>query len=170
MIVDLFLVYTFIRKLSTPFNKWKAFELGIIDDKGNILKDRSELNTIQEKNAFGYFDVIILNLKKMIEKLPGGRMQIATYAAALALLRAKKKNVNEEKEAHLLFIESLEYLENKDNVDLMEEIVNAVGSGAIEGIGIGDKGEPGFNKKQMDSYKKKNTMLKRFKDTTGASK
>ena len=40
MIVDLFLVYQFIRRLATPFKEWKAYELGIIDDKGVQLKKR----------------------------------------------------------------------------------------------------------------------------------
>ena len=37
MVVDLFLVYQFIRRLATPFNKWDAYKEGVIDDKGNIL-------------------------------------------------------------------------------------------------------------------------------------
>ena len=38
MIVDLFLVYQMIKRLATPFEKWSAYELGIIDDKGMPLK------------------------------------------------------------------------------------------------------------------------------------
>ena len=42
MVVDLFLVYQFIRRLATPFNKWKAYELGIIDDEGKVLIKRKD--------------------------------------------------------------------------------------------------------------------------------
>ena len=42
MVVDLFLVFQFIRKLVTPFNKWPAFEQGIIDEKGDILIKRKQ--------------------------------------------------------------------------------------------------------------------------------
>ena len=84
-VVDLFLVYQFIRRLTTPFNEWKAFQLGIIDERGKILKKRSTLSTIEERNAFRIFDVMILKLKKLLEKVPGGKSKLASYAAALYL-------------------------------------------------------------------------------------
>lgn len=87
MIVDLFLVYQFIRRLATPFKDWEAYKLGIIDENGNILKKRKELTTIRERNAFGVFDVMILNLKKLLAKVPGGSSRLASYAAALYLIR-----------------------------------------------------------------------------------
>ena len=34
MIVDLFLVFQFIKRLSTPFKEWDAYKLGIIDETG----------------------------------------------------------------------------------------------------------------------------------------
>ena len=40
---NIYFVYQFIKKLVTPFDKTKAFELGIIDGKGRILKkDRTK--------------------------------------------------------------------------------------------------------------------------------
>ena len=39
--VDIFLVYQFIKRLATPFNETKAFELGLIDEKGKKLKKAS---------------------------------------------------------------------------------------------------------------------------------
>jgi len=35
--VDLFLVYQFMKRLITPFEKWPAFKLGIIDKDGKVL-------------------------------------------------------------------------------------------------------------------------------------
>jgi hypothetical protein len=35
-------------------------------------------------------------------------------------------------------------------------IVNSAGSGNIQGIGVGPKGEPGLRPKQMNKYKKGN--------------
>ena len=35
MVIDLFLLYQFIKRLATPFKEWDAYELGIIDAKGN---------------------------------------------------------------------------------------------------------------------------------------
>ena len=43
------------------------------------------------------FDIMIINLKRLIAKVPFGKTRIATIAAALYLLRSKPgKNVNEE--------------------------------------------------------------------------
>ena len=35
---DYYLTYRFIKTLVTPFEETKAYELGIIDERGNILK------------------------------------------------------------------------------------------------------------------------------------
>jgi hypothetical protein len=85
--IDLFLVYSFIRRLATPFKEWEAFKLGIIDENGNILKKRKDLLTVKERQAFGVFDVMVLNLKKLLAKVPGGSTRLASYAAALYLIR-----------------------------------------------------------------------------------
>ena len=50
---NIFFVYTFIKRLATPFSSTKAFELGIIDKNGKILKKRSKLKkkTNKKKRA-----------------------------------------------------------------------------------------------------------------------
>lgn len=98
--IDLYLVYQFIRRLVTPFDQTKAFKLGIINKDGHVLKKRESLTTDDEKNAYTYFDTLVFNLKKLINKL-GGKNKIITYAAALLLLREQnnpsKYIVSEEK-------------------------------------------------------------------------
>ena len=49
MVVDLFLVYQFIRRLATPFNKWKAYEDGVIDANGKILVKKKDRDSKQNK-------------------------------------------------------------------------------------------------------------------------
>ena len=83
MIVDLFLVYQFIKRLATPFKEWEAYKLGIIDEKGNQLVKRKQFRKQKEHDAFGIFDLMITKLKKLLEKVPGGKTRIASYAAAL---------------------------------------------------------------------------------------
>lgn len=91
--VDIFLLYSFIRRLVTPFDKWKAFKDGTIDAKGNVLVKRKNLSG-NAKSNFGLFDILILNLKKLLAKVPGGSAKLATFAAALFLLK-EEKNINE---------------------------------------------------------------------------
>jgi hypothetical protein len=87
MVVDLFLVYSFIKKLVTPFDQWEAYKLGIIDEKGNILIKRKDFLKKSQRDAFGIFDLMILNIKKLLAKVPGGQTRLASYAAALFLIR-----------------------------------------------------------------------------------
>ena len=168
MLVDLFLVYQMIKRLATPFEKWDAYELGIIDDKGMPLKKRKDLLTVKERDAWGLYDVMIAKIKRLIEKVPGGATRLGSYAAALWLIKEGKNHTD----AEMLNEETL-YKELEDYIRYVEENyefdedapTNAVGGGAIAGLGVGPDGEPGLTKKQMDKYKKKNKPLKRFKDT-----
>ena len=146
MIVDLFLLYQFIKRIATPFNEWKAYELGIIDEKGNILKSSKERVTVKERDAFGKFDLLVLKLKKILEKIPGGQTRIGSYAAALWLIKEHNENVN-----------NLENLNEESIQQYMEIAENmSAGSGMIAGIGQGPDGEPGLTASQMKRYKSKN--------------
>lgn len=193
MLVDLYLVYSFIRRLATPFKEWDAYKLGIIDERGNILRKRKTLNLAKERSAFGIFDVLVLNLKRLLEKVPGGQTRIASYAAALYLIREWKhftdssmltEDITDEQldESIELFYSRYYYYntlsENVNNKvdldDLFEKrffeetpAVN-VGGGNIAGLGVGAQGEPGLTSAQMKRYKKKNTSPKRLRDIIGA--
>lgn len=101
--IDLYIVYEFIKRLATPFDETKAFQLGLIDDKGKRLK---YARTKEEKDAMTVFDRLIFNLKRILQRVPGGGTQVGSYAAALLLLR-----------------ESQETLEKMSDDDLMEEII-----------------------------------------------
>jgi hypothetical protein len=186
MIVDLFLVYQFIRRLATPFNEWEAYKLGIIDAEGNVLKKRKDLRLVKERDAFGVFDVMILNLKKLLAKLPGGSSRIASYAAALWLIREHKAftadSILTEDISDEQLLESAElFINSYTDYTMLEKVVNQkselnrlfeqniledaptvnVGSGNIAGLGVGPQGEPGLTKKQMNRYKSKNLMQRR---------
>jgi hypothetical protein len=50
--IDFLISYRVVKGLITPFNKTKAFELGIIDEKGVVLKKSKELRTVKEREAY----------------------------------------------------------------------------------------------------------------------
>lgn len=85
-VISTAVLYKILKQLTTPFDQWKAFDLGIIDKDGNILKRRATLNST-EKRTFDQFNLFIRNIKRIIEKLPGGKSRISTYLAGLFLLR-----------------------------------------------------------------------------------
>ncbi len=90
--IDLFVTYRFIKLLVTPFEKQEAYKLGIIDKDGNRIKKSgtnkaTDLNTIEEKNAYTILHKLVFNIKKIFGKVPGLRTKLGTYAAALFLLK-----------------------------------------------------------------------------------
>jgi hypothetical protein len=137
--IDLFLVYSFLRRLVTPFKKWKAFGTGVIDADGKILVP-AEKRTYVQKDSFKIFDVMIRNLKLLLAKIPGGSSRFATFTAALLLLREQKENITQEEfvdfmlqEEHLALFEEFSKVYPFD--DLKENApVNNVSGGAIAGV------------------------------------
>ena len=93
--IDLFVTYRFIKLLVTPFEKTDAFKLGIIDEKGARVLEKTvsrgmkptELNTPDKKNAYTILHKLVFNIKKIFGKVPGLRTKLGTYAAALFLLK-----------------------------------------------------------------------------------
>ena len=65
---NIYFVYQFLKKLVTPFEKTKAFELGIVDKDGKILKRRRDLKTQAEKDAYTLSDTLIWNIKNYWER------------------------------------------------------------------------------------------------------
>ena len=109
---NIYFVYQFLRKLVTPFKNTDAFKLGIIDEKGKVLKKRSTLKTSEEKDAYTPFHRLVYNIKRLI---PGGK--IGSYASALFLIKEHGQLSDEsvEKIMKELGLDSREFMleENK---------------------------------------------------------
>ena len=174
MIVDLFLVYQFIKRLATPFKEWEAYKLGIIDEKGNQLIKRNKFRKQKQHDAFGIFDIMITKLKRLLEKVPGGKTRIASYAAALYLIK-EHKAIEDQGEDYVITEERLQELmtlvENSDyDIDALfekalDEDVPSTSTADVAGAG---SGEPIMTPKMAKKYKKKNEkekpLIKRFKE------
>lgn len=126
--VNLFVLYKIIKELTTPFADSKAFELGVIDEKGKLLKSPS---TKKEKEAYSPFHRFIFNIKRILARV-GLESKMATFAAALFLL--KEENCEEYTEGELLekIYDEIKLLQNDSY--LYEEIANATGA-AVAGTG-----------------------------------
>ena len=85
-----YVVYRLLSKLTTQFSDTQAYKLGIIDKDGTILRKRNTLKTSQEKSSYTLLDGLVWKLKRLIEKIPGGKSKLATYAAALWLIKEAK--------------------------------------------------------------------------------
>jgi hypothetical protein len=110
-----------------------------------------------------------MNLKKLLGKLPGGQSAIASYAAALLLLREyDKKEVKEDfndyvdsswlqKEFDICLAEAKKMFED----GIAGAPTNSVGGGNIAAVGIGPQGEPPMRKSKVLK------RLKRFDEYEG---
>ena len=127
--IDLFVTYRFLKLLTTPFEKTDAFNLGIIDEKGNrIKKPKStqpavELATVEQKNSYTILHKLVFNIKKIFQKVPGLRTKVGTYAAALFLLKDTFKESVDDKD--MFEKEFMKYLK-ENNIEFDESISEEV--------------------------------------------
>jgi len=148
---NIYFAYQFLTKLTTPFDKTDAFRLGIIDEKGKVLKKRSKLKSQEEKEAYTITDTMIFNLKKLLAKVPGGRTRFATFAAALFLLK-EDLTYRHYQDQSFLQEEFFKFMKTdekdvqlvREQITLREKYLDELdaGSGNIASIGVGPDGEP----------------------------
>jgi len=96
--LNLYFIYKFLRILTTPWENTDAFKLGIIDGKGKILKKKSKLNSIKEKESYTMMHRLVWKLKRLMEKVPFGKSRLASYAAALWLIKEDNNFSGTDKE------------------------------------------------------------------------
>jgi len=90
-VIDALIAYRVLKLLVTPFNRTKAFKLGIIDDKGKVLIKSKDLpNSGPQREAYTLLIRFVFNLKKLLGKV-GIRGPLGTSAAA-ALAFFKEEN------------------------------------------------------------------------------
>lgn len=168
-IVDNLVAYKILTMLVKPFKETQAFKLGIIDDKGTNLKRSGSLRTSEEKDSYTYLHRLVFNMKKIINKIPGGESNLKSLVAALFLVREyydnKDRTTSLMESKYLSVLEKInagvtlaeEEIAVKKFVKSMEEDapVNNVGGGAIAQLD-----QPLIDKKKIKKYK---TVVRRSK-------
>lgn len=86
--VDVYYTFRFLRQLVTPWNETKAFKLGLIDADGKVLR---KATTPDEKDAYTLFFRLVYNIKRLLNKVPLGKTKLASYVAALWLIKENTK-------------------------------------------------------------------------------
>tara|TARA_B100000700_G_scaffold139646_1_gene155727 strand:- start:12055 stop:12600 length:546 start_codon:yes stop_codon:yes gene_type:complete len=154
-IFDSVLVYQFLKRLVTPFEKFPAYKTGVIDKDGKVIVPKNK-RTQEQRNSFKIFDNMVLKLKRLLAKIPGGRSKIASYAAALWFVREH----SEWDEDRLL----------NEDIDLTNDLAvaasflgedapaNATGSGVV---GTGDNAAHWSGKRTHNVLFHKNSPFRR---------
>ena len=93
---NLYFTYKFLRVLTQKWEDSDAYKLGIVDKDGKLLRRVRELKTSEEKDAYSIFNRLAFNLKRILNKLPFGKSALASYAAALFLIKEHSGATDEQ--------------------------------------------------------------------------
>ena len=86
-VIDALVAYRVLKLLVTPFNKTKAFALGIVDEKGKVLKKSKDIKDPKERNAYTLLIRFVFNLKRMLSKVGIRGPLGSSVAAAIAFFK-----------------------------------------------------------------------------------
>lgn len=164
-LIDNLIAAKLLYMLVTPFEKTDAFKLGIVDAKGKVLRPANTLKTDKEKDAYNYLTRLVFNVKRLINKLPGGENNLKNLTAAYFMVKEKyegRSSYINEKQFNAL-------VEKLDRVTLVEEQLaveqalaiqeEGEGGGAaianVTGAGVSTD-KPVVKKKDIKKYQKIN--------------
>ena len=100
-IVDALIAYRVLKLLVTPFNKTKAYKLGIIDEKGKVLIKSKNIKNAQQRNAYTLLIRFVFNLKRLLSKVGIRGALGSAAAAAIAFFKEETENTEQvEKEVY----------------------------------------------------------------------
>jgi hypothetical protein len=163
-IVDNLIAYRVLTMLVKPFRETDAYKLGIIDAKGKNLIKPSSLSTTEQKSAYTFLHRLVFNMKKIINRLPGGESKLKSLAAAFFLIKEYYENntrstsMMEEKFHKLMESEAILAEETIVIEKYMKDLEEDGEGGApanVTGAGVSTD-IPVPKKKDLDKYKKTN--------------
>ena len=129
-VISAFTVYKFIKLIAMPFTGMDAYKYKIIDSKGKFIRNMDSLTTDAEKKSVDVFNRLIINLKKIIDKVPDPKLkaQLKTFPTAMMLLRNEAEKVGAD--GQYVLNEVTNYL-NKQGIDIdndiNKEFINEIG-------------------------------------------
>ena len=174
-VIDALIAYRLVKLLVTPFKKTKAYQLGIIDEKGKVLIKAKDIKKLpynkraEAKKAYTLLIRFVFNLKRLLAKI-GIRGPLGSAAAAAIAFFREEKDYNPiiEKEVYKYIkeqgfefdvnenygepISHGKYIVNRDIYDLEGDIVINRG----EAIDFKEDTQPIMG---YDVFKYQNTFL-----------
>jgi hypothetical protein len=118
-LIDNLIAYRILKMLVTPFIQTDAYRLGIIDKKGMNLVKPSSFTTSAQKEAYTLLHRLVFNMKKIINRLPGGENKLKSIITALFLI----KEAYEKKDRSLTMMEEKFNKLMESDVILAEESI-----------------------------------------------
>jgi hypothetical protein len=111
---------TFAVSLAKPFSDWKAFEYGLIDDKGKIIR---KPENSPERFALGGIKDLIRKIKRLLLKVvPDSRMLGMLIAAYL--LKRESEQTAAEKQIQEILDKNMTESDLNDMINHLKVILN----------------------------------------------
>lgn len=108
-VVTSFTVYKFVKDIITPFEQLKAYKDKLIDKDGNFIGDPTKVNI---------YDRLIINIKKLLAKIPDPKTKADLKYLTTALVLFVEEAEKEGADPDIVFNEISEILlENGINID-----------------------------------------------------
>ena len=119
---DLVYTFRFIRMMVMKWESWDAYKEGIIDEKGKRIKS-VKLDSIEKKAAWTPFVRLCANIKRLVQKIPGGGTKLGSFASALYLIKENGQLDDKglEKILKEVNIETLDFLSEQSQWFVLED-------------------------------------------------
>lgn len=145
-LINTFTLYKFIKDITTPYNKMKLYDNGLIDETGEI---------IDSTNLLPY-DHLILSIKKLLKQIPNPntKAKLKNLTTAISLFSEDVEKIGGNKE--VIFENIMNFLEEE----------TSVGAGGISGVSpnpenINDLPDTFLSKNAQKKYTKAQKILRR---------
>lgn len=168
-IVTSFTVYRLLSEIIKPFTSMKAYQAGLIDANGNLMKTEREL-TREEESVLTPFARLVIGIKRLVQALPSTRYK-ADFGYIQTAARAMAFECSDLGGDAKLFLEELE-----KSLDVLLEDGEGGGFGNEVGGGFSNPqvGEPNpalagfsppmaFVRRLPTTFRKKKVKLKKRK-------
>lgn len=111
--LDNLLALRLLKILVTPFEEFPAYKSGIIDENGKYITPKNK-RTSDQRKTLTYLDRLMINVKKIINKLPGGENKLKNLVAAMFLIKECQQNKDDGEMLTEQYVE--QYIERCDEL------------------------------------------------------
>lgn len=130
-----------IKQLAGDFKDMPAYHLGIIDDKGNVLRKSYQLKSEAERNAYTYLDRVIIIVKKAMDKMISRGDITLKQALSPSLFLVRETVESNSRMTSVLELKLRDLVEmTKNNVTLVEEEIAVQKYISEDGAAVGGTG------------------------------
>jgi site-specific DNA-adenine methylase len=158
-LIDNVIAARLLYMLVTPFDHTDAFKYGIIDAKGKLLKHAKDLRTSSERDSYSYLTRLVFNIKRLINKLPGGESNLKNLVAAYYFVKEKYETkttfVSEQQFNNLVHrLDKITLVEEEILIEKLMNMIKEDGVAAVANVtgAAVSTDQPKIDKKNIKKY------------------